>query len=1309
MRLKIGLLLAAVSGFSAAVPEPPLPLFFFPNTGQTDSSVQYIVQTPDLSARFRPSSAIFQAHRQQVGVRFVGANPGVSIGGLDPLAAKVNFFLGSSGWKTDVPSFSKIVYRELYRGIDMTYGGTGRQVKSEFVVAPGANSALIRLEYSEPVSIDAQGNLLVGADFRETSPEIYQQTGAFRVKVTGRYRVLDAHTIGFEIGAYDDSKPLIIDPTISYCTYLGGIRATAITGVAVDSSANLYVTGWTSALNFPINGAVQAANQGGDDAIVAKLNPAGTALLYATYIGGLANDQGNAIAVDSLGQAYVTGVTSSSNFPLVLSNRGGLGGTTTAFALKLNATGNTLLYSGYLGGTIYDIGSAIAVDANFNAYISGTTLSSNFPTLSPTQASLAGGTDVFVTKLNSAGTITFSTYLGGSGNEQAGGIAVDSLGNIFIAGGTSSANFPVVSPLQSTLAGTQDAFVTKISFANTIAFSTHLGGTGGSTQQASAIALDSAGNPYITGVTTSGNFPVTSGAFQTILNGLENAFVAKLTSTGQTLVYSTYLGGSSFDWGYGIAVSPAGNAYVAGNTSSVDFPQANAVQAAFNGVYDAFVTELNFGGTTLLFSTYYGGSGSDAANAIALDSNANMFIGGQTSSLNLTLVTPIQSTNNASSSGWVLRLGVTALPTTTPSVLSVSPPSGSAAAVTFTAQFSDTGGGAALTTAALLVNTSSSISGGCYVNYNPASNLLSIYNDAGTAVLSTLTPGSGSAQNDQCGLNGVGSSVNVSGTTLTVAFSVTFLTAFSGAKNVYLQAGDTDANTGWIAEGTYTATILPGTPQVISVAPNANGGFAQIFTLVYGDTVAASNISAAVVLFNASLSASNACDVGFSFPANTVGLLSDSGLSSTSMAIGSSGSLQNGQCFIQATTATLSGFSLTISVAIAFKGPFNGAKNIYMNSSTPSSSSGYIQMGTYAAVGLSLISPVNAAQGVSLNPTLSWAAAVGATSYDVYFGTSPPPQVVTNTTATSYAPATLSSNTTYYWQVVAKNAAAATSSAIFSFDTVCTFAAAPAGVLIGYAGGPASVSVTAGTGCGWTATSNASWVTITAGGSGSGNGSISFTATSNAGIAQLAYISFANQRVGVMQSGSPTVQIFNDILPSDPFFDYVSLMSSNGITAGCQASPPLYCPNTPVTRAQMAVFVMRGLEIATGAALSYPPIAYFQDVPTSGVPDSIYFPYVQAIAQLGITAGCQTSPPLYCPDDSITQGQMAVFMIVGWMLANNFTTFTYPTTPSSSPTFSPPIHFSSLYKRWRNWDSGRVAAGVRIARAVPLRGIRWPR
>jgi len=310
--------------------------------------------------------------------------------------------------------------------------------------------------------------------------------------------------------------------------------------------------------------------------------------------------------------------------------------------------------------------------------------------------------------------------------------------------------------------------------------------------------------------------------------------------------------------------------------------------------------------------------------------------------------------------------------------------------------------------------------------------------------------------------------------------------------------------------------------------------------------------------------------------------------------------------------------------------------------------------------------PANGAAGVMLLPTLKWGASSGATSYDVYFGTAASPPLVTNVTTTSYGAATLSSNTTYHWQVVAKNSAGSTASAIFSFTTFnssCSFAVTPPAVLIGYAGGSASVSVTAGTGCAWTATSNASWLTITAGGSGTGNGSISFAATSNTGIAQLANISFANQRVGIIQGGLPSAPIFNDVPSADPYFDYVSLMSSYGITAGCQASPPLYCPTEPVTRAEMSVFVVRGLDLATGASLTYPPTPYFQDVPASGITDSEYFPFVQRIAQLGTTVGCQASPPLYCPDESIPQGEMAVFMIRAWMIANNLTTFTYPSTP----------------------------------------------
>jgi hypothetical protein len=946
MRILIGLCLAAVSGFPAAQPDRPLPLFFFPNAGQTDPSVQYIVQTPDLSARFRSDSAIFQVRDRQTTVRFAGADPGVSLGGIEPLAAKVNFFLGNDGWKKDVPSYSKVIYRGLYPGIDMTYGGTGRQVKSEFLVAPRANPSLIRLEYSEPVSIDDQGNLLVGRDFREAAPEIYQQIGSRHVAVAGRYRVLDAHTVGFEIDSYDVSEPLVIDPTISYATYLGGSGVTAITGLAVDANANLYVTGWTAALNFPINGAVQAANQGGDDIIVAKLNPAGTGLLYATYIGGRGNDQAAAIAVDSLGQAYVTGSTSSSNFPLVLSNRGGLGGTTTAFALKLNATGNTLLYCGYLGGTVTDGGAAIAVDANANAYISGTTQSSNFPTMNAPQPAFGGGVDVFVTKLNAAGTIAFSTFLGGSGNEEAGGIALDSVGNIFVAGGTSSANFPTVAALQSAISGSQDAFVTKISFNGTISFSTYLGGNGGAPQQASAIAVDTAGNPYVTGVTNSTNFPVTAGALQTTLIGLQNAFVTRLSSSG-VLAYSTYLGGSSFDWGYSIAVSAAGNAYVAGNTSSVDFPQVGAVQAAFNGAYDAFVSELNFGGTALLFSTYYGGSGSEAANAIALDKNANIFVGGQTSSSNLALVSPIQSSTAASSTGWLLRLGVTALPGTTPSVVSVSPTSGSGNSVTFTARYSDTGGGQTLTTAALLVNTTTATNAACYVNYNPASNLFSIFSDAGTAVAATVTPGSGSGQNSQCVLSGVGSSATVSGSTLTVTFILTFQLGFTGAKNVYLEAVDANANTGWVAEGTFTTAILPGVPQAVSVTPNAASGSAQTFVAVFSNTVAATNLTNMSLLFNTGQTGVSACYFVYTFPANTVSLATDNGLSTTSAPLGSTTTLQNSQCAIGGATATISGLTITFSITITFKPTFNGLKTIFMDATTSSSDPGFVAKGTY--------------------------------------------------------------------------------------------------------------------------------------------------------------------------------------------------------------------------------------------------------------------------------------------------------------------------------------------------------------------------
>jgi virginiamycin B lyase len=370
---------------------------------------------------------------------------------------------------------------------------------------------------------------------------------------------------------------------------------------------------------------------------------------------------------------------------------------------------------------------------------------------------------------------------------------------------------------------------------------------------------------------------------------------------------------------------------------------------------------------------------------------------------------------------------------------------------------------------------------------------------------------------------------------------------------------------------------------------------------------------------------------------------------------------------------------------------------------------GYNYPGALSVSGVSLIpqlsNPPYSATGVSPTPTLTWSASIGAISYDVYLGTSSSPAFVGTTTNTSYAPPPLLPNQTYYWQIVAHDSLGMNPSAVWSFTTVdasCSFSANPSAVLINYAGGPASVSVTAGTGCAWMATSDSLWLTISSGSSGTGAGTIFLSANANTGSAQLAHLKFANLSVGVMQGGSPAVQIFNDVPPTDPYFDYISVMASYGITLGCQAGPPLYCPDLPITRAQMAALLVRAYDVATGSPLTFPVTPYFQDVPASGVPDSIYYGDVQKLAQLGITLGCQSSPALFCPDQSVSQGQMAAFMIRSWMLLNNITLLTYPATPLTDVPATD-LYFSFVQKMvqlgfWTGCGSGSYCENSAVSR-----------
>ncbi len=929
------------------------PLFFANVPGSANPAIQYVARGAQWHAVFSSEGVVLQANGQLTRVRWLGANRNTRIQGLHAMRARVNFLLGrdSRQWRTDIPSFEGVLYSDLYPGIDLTYTGAGEWIKSEFLVRPGASPDDIRMEYSGSASIDNAGDLRVG-DLKEAAPEVYQDGPSGRVKIAGRYRLLGPHTVGFDIGEYDESRPLIIDPVISYSTYLGGTGLGAVTGAAVDSGGNLYVTGWTEALNFPIIGAVQAANQGGVDAFVAKFNPTGTALLYATYIGGSGEDKGAAIAVDATGQAHVTGSTASLNFPLASPIRSTRGGPKTAFVLKLNAVGNTLLYSTYMGGTAYEVGTAIALDASGNMYVAGDTQSVNFPVQGAAQSTNAGGFDAFVTKLTPAGAISYSTYLGGSANEHAGGIAVDSSGRAYVAGGTYSTNFPVVTPVQNTSGGNQDAFLTRLSAAgSSISYSTYVGGNGAFTaEQANAVAVDSSGNAYAAGVTNSSNFPVTAGAYQTLYNSTQDAFVVKVNSSGSAWVYGTFLGGTAFDWATGIAVDSSGNAYVAGYTSSGDFAQANPAQSAFGGMYDAFTTKLNSTGNGLLFSTYFGGSGSDTANTIVIDADGNMFVGGQTSSLDLPLQGPVQSSNNGGSIGWTARLGVTPPPSQTPSTVSVAPASGNGNPASFTAQYSDTGGAAALTTVSLLVNTSAAVDYACYVTYTPSTNQFALYNDVASSGALSLTPGSGSQQNGQCTLSGAGSSVNLSGSTLTMTVALSFDSAFTGSKSVYLAATDAGASTGWVALGTWTIPSPPPLPSADSVSPSAGSGATQTFNFVYSDTQSASNLLAVAVLITPGSSSSDACYVVYDRVAGTVSLRSDNALSSSSKALGSSATLQNSQCVVGATSSSLSGLTLTFTATIAFKPAFNGVQNIYMYASESASNTGWVLRGSFTVL-----------------------------------------------------------------------------------------------------------------------------------------------------------------------------------------------------------------------------------------------------------------------------------------------------------------------------------------------------------------------
>jgi hypothetical protein len=626
-------------------------------------------------------------------MKLVGANEEAKVTGLHKLTGTSSYFIGNNPrkWRAKVANYAQVRYEHIYPGIDLVYYGNQQQLEYDFEIAPGADPRAIALEFETGNSkidsrkspfqnprpiIDANGDLVISTEagvVRFHRPVVYQTpVGALSLRsAQGRlsmsktpvrtpvperqslhasYVVTADHRISFAIPNYDPSKPLVIDPVLSYATYLGGSLDDAGNGIAVDPDGNVYVVGSTGSSDFPLPGGSKSTPGGGEDVFVAKLNSTGTTLLYSAYLGGNVDDHGAGIALDGSRNIYVTGDTASTNFPVTSgafqTTYGG--GIADAFVAAIKADASGLLYASYLGGGEADYGYGIAVESTGSAYVTGMTQSAKFPTANPLQGAIAGlgSSDAFLSKLKPDGSaLVFSTYLGGSDADSGHAVALDSSGNAYLTGTTLSVNFPTTQgALQPASGGASDAFVAKVDSAGArLIFSTYLGGS--SFDRGVAIGVDSTGNAYVTGDTASLDFPATSGAFQTACkvdtmgNCLGDAFVAKISPDGAGLAYSTYLGGVGIDRGNGLAIDSAGHAYVAGYTGSDDFPILNAIQSAFGGgpcgsstCPDGFVTELDPGGTALVYSTYLGGNAGDESRAIALDSSGNAVVTGQTSS-----------------------------------------------------------------------------------------------------------------------------------------------------------------------------------------------------------------------------------------------------------------------------------------------------------------------------------------------------------------------------------------------------------------------------------------------------------------------------------------------------------------------------------------------------------------------------------------------------------------------------------------------------------------------------------------------------
>ncbi|MBI5281418.1 MAG: SBBP repeat-containing protein [Candidatus Solibacter usitatus] len=902
------------------------------------SARQWVARGANVESAIDPAGMTFRDGAHLLRLDFPGSAAGAALSPCGSDAGVVSYFRGrdESAWLRGVPAYECAWVLGLYPGVDLRVGSTGGRIKSEFVVQPGASPDIIRLRYSPAarLAIEPDGALRVetsGGDWREAPPLLFQRHGGRTVRVEGRYVLRPGGEAAFQVGDYDRALPLVIDPVVTFSTLLGGNGISAATGTAVDSSGFVYVAGYTDAPDLPTQSPA-SPRSGGVDAFVAKLEPATGRLVYATYIGGTGDDRASAIAVDSMGSAYIAGATSSGNFPVAIPAQATISGSRDAFLVKLAPDGTALAFSTYYGGTQADTANALALTST-GVWIGGDTSSATLPGVSGWQTANRGMQDGFLAKFSPSGVRQAATFIGGAGDDTVRAVSVDASGNVYAAGATGSANLGVpAGAAQSSLRGSQDGFVMKLDPpAATLLAGTYLGGTLGdaaNVEMVLALAVDGSQNVFAGGVTPSPDFPAPA-AWAGTLSGLQDGFLVRLNSTLSSQSWGTFVGGAGKEAVTCLSLDGQGGLLAAGSTSSSNFPLQSPLQAASGGGYDAFLLRISQSGTAVSFSTYLGGSGAEGAAALALSPGGSVILAGQSSSPDFTQKNPAQP-----AAGSVLRMFVSRVAMgTLPSIQGLLPNAGSGSAQAFELSVTHPGGAAQIGVMEFTIATSLNKLPACRVRYSPASGLLALADNA-AQTWTPVRPGTAdSASNSQCTLSGAASAAAAIAGGWKFTAALTFASGFAGQKQLWANAaGVSGEETGFAPAGAWTV-FAPANqaPSAQSVSPPSGSGPGGIFTLTLSDLNGGADISAGRLLFNTQAVDAAGCSLRADRSVNRVLLADDSGAVWAAGIPGDPGYLENSQCRLRlaGTSIAVAGNSLVFVADVTFKSAFSGARTIY--------------------------------------------------------------------------------------------------------------------------------------------------------------------------------------------------------------------------------------------------------------------------------------------------------------------------------------------------------------------------------------------